>query len=351
MSRAPDVDSSILDCAIRRKWTIRSQNSAALLRMMTRAPISFGIERWPTGRSDDGVADRLSRDRVEPGAIPAADDPEHYREDCFAPLARISQECTAMHSTLDRLNALIREVVDLRHAADLLEWDERVCMPSGGAPTHGEMLSTVRKLAHEQFTAAEVGRLLDAAAREVASADLDADHTRLVAVTARDYRKATQVPAAFVAEQAEAVSAAQHAWGAARAKNDFASFRPHLERVIALKRQYINFFPPADHPYDVLLDDFEPGMKTAEVKVILDELRTGQVELLRAIASRPQIDDACLRVTYAEADLYKFAVEVITKFGFDWERGRQDKSTHPFATAIGSNDVRITTRFMERYPF
>src|SRR5207302_9706420 len=111
-----------------------------------------------------------------------------------------------------------------------------------------------------------------APARAVARADLDADHTRLVAVAARDNRKATQVPAAFVAEQAEAVSAAQHSWSAARAKNDFASFRPLLERVIALKRQYINFFPPADHPYDVLLDDFEPGMKTAEVKVILDEL-------------------------------------------------------------------------------
>jgi carboxypeptidase Taq len=85
--------------------------------------------------------------------------------------------------------------------------------------------------------------------------------------------------------------------------------------------------------------------------MILDELRKGQVELLRAIAARPQIDDACLLVPYAEADLYKFAVEVITKFGFDWERGRQDKSTHPFSTAFGSNDVRITTRFMERYPF
>jgi carboxypeptidase Taq len=256
-----------------------------------------------------------------------------------------------MISTLDQLNARIRDVADLRHAADLLEWDERVCMPSGGAPTHGEMLSTLRKLAHEQFTAAEVGRLLDAAAREAASADPDADSTRLVEVTARDYRKATQVPATFVAEQAEVVSAAQHAWSEARARDDFALFRSHLERVIALKRQYVSFFPPADHPYDVLLDDFEPGMKTAEVRVILDELRTGQVQLLRAIAARPQIDDACLHVPYAEADLNRFAIEVITKFGFDWERGRQDKSTHPFATAIGSNDVRITTRFMERAPF
>src|SRR6202049_3405043 len=120
-----------------------------------------------------------------------------------------------MNRTLDQLNARIREVADLRHAADLLEWDEQVCMPSGGAPPHAEMLSTVRKLAHEQFTAAEVGRLLDAAAREVASADPEADSTRLVAVTARDYRKATQVPATFVAEQAEGGSAAQPRGGQA----------------------------------------------------------------------------------------------------------------------------------------
>src|SRR6202023_2334756 len=137
-------------------------------------------------------------------------------------------------------------------------------------------------------------------------------------VTPRHCRKARQGPATFVAEQAEAVSAAQHAWGEARAKDDFASFRPHLERVIALKRQYVSFFPPADHPYDVLLDDFEPGMKTAEVRVILDELRTGQVELLRTIAAKPQIDDACLHVPYSEADLNEFAIEVITKLGFDW---------------------------------
>src|SRR5260370_27922216 len=117
-----------------------------------------------------------------------------------------------MNSTLDQLSARIREVTDLRHAAALLEWDERVCMPSGGAPTHGEMLSTVRKLAHELFTAAEVGQLLDAAAREVESADPDADSAALVAVTARDYRKATQVPATFMAEQAQAVSAPPPAW-------------------------------------------------------------------------------------------------------------------------------------------
>ena len=256
-----------------------------------------------------------------------------------------------MTNALTQLNERIKEVADLQHAAELLEWDERVCMPAGGAPVHGEMQATLRKLAHEKFTTPEIGLLLDDAKGELDGVGTDSDDARMVAVTARDYEKATKVPPAFVAEMAHVVSASQHAWGEARTRNDFAAFRPHLERVIALKRQYVAFFPPAAHPYDVLLDDFEPGLKTAEVNTILSGLRKGQVELLRAVTARPQVDDACLRVAYPESALLEFAIEVAGAFGFDWTRGRQDKSLHPFATSFGSDDVRITTRFMERYPF
>ena len=255
-----------------------------------------------------------------------------------------------MASALDTLSERIREVVDLRHAADLVEWDERVVMPAGGAPTHAEMQATVRRLAHEKFTTAEVGDLLGQAKDQLGGTDPDGRDARLVAVTARDYRKATQVPAAYVAEHAQVVSAAQQAWASARQANDFAAFQPHLEKVIALKRQYISFFPGSAHPYDVLLDDYEPGMTTAEVRAVFDVVRPKQIALLKAIAARPQVDDAVLRQPLPEAGLLAFAVDVVSAFGFDWKRGRQDKSTHPFATAIGSDDVRITTRFMERYP-
>ena len=256
-----------------------------------------------------------------------------------------------MASALDTLNERIREVADLRHAADLLEWDERVCMPAGGATTHGEMQATLRRIAHEKFTGADVGDLLGRARDELGNADPDGRDTRLLAVTARDYRKATQVPAAYVAEHAQVVSAAQHAWGDARQASDFAAFRPHLEKVIALKRQYVSFFPGGAHPYDALLDDYEPGMTTAAVKAVFEVVRPKQIALLKAIAARPQVDDAVLRQPFPESGLLQFSVDVASAFGFDWTRGRQDKSTHPFATAIGCDDVRITTRFMDRYPF
>lgn len=256
-----------------------------------------------------------------------------------------------MSAPLSTVRDLIAEVADLRHAAEVLEWDERVCMPPGGAQVHGEMLATLRRLAHEKFTSDEVGRALDELTGSRGGLDPDSALSRMIAVTARDYDKATKVPADFVAEQARVVSAAQHVWAQALAASSFSLFQPHLEAIVGLKRRYVTFFPPAAHPYDVLLDDFEPGMKTAEVNVMLNLLRPRQVALIWTVAERPPIDDAFLHVPYPEQELWAFAVDVITAFGFNWERGRQDKSVHPFATSFGSNDVRITTRFVEGHPF
>jgi carboxypeptidase Taq len=253
--------------------------------------------------------------------------------------------------TLTQLNAIIGEVVDLQRAAALLEWDEQVYMPRGGAPVHGEMVATIRKTAHEKLTSDEARRLIEHLEPTLPQLDPDSDDHRTIAVTARDHHKARLVPSDFVAEQAQAVSAAQHAWIEARSRSDYAHFRPHLEKIIDLKRRYIGFFPPKAHPYDTLLDLYEPGVTTEEVRALFSVIRPRQVALIRAIAERPQVDTSFLRVPYPERELWQFGEEVITAFGFDWTRGRQDKSVHPFATGIGPDDVRITTRVVDNEPF
>jgi carboxypeptidase Taq len=249
------------------------------------------------------------------------------------------------------LDALIAEVTDLRYTASLLNWDERVCMPAGGVAAHGDMLATVRRLAHEKFTSDEVGRLIERAKTELNGQGADSAAHRKIAVTARDYQKATKVPPAYVAELARVASAAHEAWRQAREQSNFAVFEPHLARMVDLKKEYVDFFQPVGHPYDALIDDFEPGALTSEIQAMFDVLRPRQVELISAIRTRPVIDDRFLRVPYAEKDVLAFALDVVSSFGFDWKRGRQDKSAHPFATSIGSDDVRITTRFDERHPF
>ena len=250
-----------------------------------------------------------------------------------------------MSEKLNKLKEVLGEVADLQSAASLLSWDQQTYMPAGGGEARGQHLATIGKLAHQMATSDEVGKLLDDLKQEFASANGDSDDAAMIRVAARDYDKRVRVPAEFVAEQAIVTAKAFEAWAEARAKSDFSIFRPHLEKVVDLIHKYISFFPPADHPYDTLLDDYETGMKTAEVQAIFNSLRPKQVYLIKAITDRPQVKDKFLHKKYNETKVWDFGAQVTRKFGYDWSRGRMDKAPHPFETSFSVNDVRITNRF------
>ncbi|RIK29313.1 MAG: carboxypeptidase [Anaerolineae bacterium] len=250
-----------------------------------------------------------------------------------------------MSEKLNQLKNILGEVSDLNHAASVLGWDQQVNMPPAGGEARGQQLGTLGKIAQEKFIADEVGKLLDDLKQELNGADPASDEAALVRVTQRNYDKAKRVPPSFVVEQAVVTSKAFEAWMEAKGKSDFSIFQPHLEKVLELVHKYISFHPKADHPYDTLLDDFEPGMKTADVKAIFDELRPQQVELIKAIAESKQVKDDFLHKKYNEKKLWDFSEEVVKQFGYDFNRGRQDKAPHPFQTSFSVNDVRITNRF------
>ena len=215
-----------------------------------------------------------------------------------------------MSEKLDRLKEIIGEVSDFRSAAGLLSWDQQTYMPAGGNEARGHHLATLGKVGHELATSDEVGKLLSDLKTEFAGADESSDDAAFIRVAARDYQKETCVPADFIVEQAIVSSRAFEAWAEARTKSDFSIFRPHLEKVVELVRRYVTFFPPSDHPYDILLDDYEPGMKTADVRAIFDGMRPKQVKLLRAIADRPQVNDKFLHKKYNQHKLWDFSAEI-----------------------------------------
>ena len=255
-----------------------------------------------------------------------------------------------MSEKLDKLKELLGEVSDINRAASVLSWDQQVNMPPGGAEARGQQMATLGKIAQEKFITDEVGRLLDDLKKEFTDADPDSDDAAMIRVAARNYDKAKRVPPEFVAEKAIVATKAFGAWMEARSKSDFSIFRPHLEKNVELVERYISFFPASDHPYDTLLDDYEPGMKTAEVKAIFDGLRPKQVKLIKAIRESKQVKDDFLHTKYNEKKLWDFGVNVITQYGYEWSRGRQDKAPHPFETTFSVNDVRITTRFEAENP-
>ncbi|MBU0968486.1 MAG: carboxypeptidase M32 [Proteobacteria bacterium] len=255
-----------------------------------------------------------------------------------------------MSDKLQKLTTLLAEIADVDNAMALLGWDQQTYMPKGGAEARGNQLATLSRIAHQKFTTEEIGTLLADLEGEFAGAEPDADVARLLEVTRHEFDRKIRVPADFVAEFALITSRAFEAWVKARAASDFSIFRPHLEKVVELNQRYITFFPPAEHPYDILLDQYERGMKTAEVKAIFADLRPRQLALLKEITARPQVDDSFLKGPFDEQQQWDFGVKVISAFGYDWDRGRQDKSAHPFTTNFSINDVRITTRFEADHP-
>ena len=179
-----------------------------------------------------------------------------------------------MNDQLAELRLRLGEVSDLRSALALLEWDQMVMMPPAGAAVRAERLATVERIAHERFSDERIGELVDELSDLEASLPYDSDDASLIRVTRRDWEKARRVPSDLAGELTKAASEGMEAWVVAREENDYAAFRPWLDRQLELKREYIACFEPADDPYDILLDDFEPGTTTAEVEGVFDRLKT-----------------------------------------------------------------------------
>lgn len=249
-----------------------------------------------------------------------------------------------MQEKLKQLKSFLAEISDLNSAAALLGWDQQTYMPPGGVFARGNQIGTLSSLAHSKFISQEVGVLLEDLKPYAESLDPDSDDFCLIEVTSRDYDKQKKVPSDFVAEFSRVTVVAHSAWEKARKNDDFSHFQPHLEKIVEMRRQYADFFAPYEHVYDPLLDDFEPGMKTTEVQEIFSELRPKQVELIKAIGEKPEVDDSFLHQPFEDQKQWDFGEQAITKYGYDWDRGRQDKAAHPFTTNFGVGDVRITTR-------
>jgi carboxypeptidase Taq len=250
-----------------------------------------------------------------------------------------------MSESLERLKTILAEVTDLSRAALVLEWDQETYMPPGGVTARSEQMSTLVRLSHVSFTSDEVGRLLGELEDETAGKPFDSYEASLVRVTRRDYDKDRKLTPELVSEIARAGSAAQPVWQKARREANFKLFAPALEKNVELNRRLTDALGYEDRPYDALLDRYEPGLTTDELEEIFAELKRAIVPLVADIARHADaVDDRVLYRGFDPSVQLKYALDLVTKLGYDLERGRQDLSTHPFSTAFGPGDSRITTR-------
>src|SRR5881396_3313594 len=218
-------------------------------------------------------------------------------------------------------------------------------MPPGGVQLRAEQLSTLLRLSHVRFTSDEVGRLIGELEDELGGRPFDSDEASLVRVTRRDYDQARKLPPELVAEIARAGSVARPVWEKARHDENFGLFVPYLEKNVELNRRIADALGYKDRAYDALIDRSEPGMTTAQLKAIFDELKAAIVPLVADIKQHADaVDDSVLYRGFDPDLQVSYALNLVKRLGYDLERGRQDMSTHPFSTGFGPGDVRITTR-------
>jgi carboxypeptidase Taq len=248
-------------------------------------------------------------------------------------------ELTALHERATILS-------DLGRVHALLFWDQNTMMPPQGAAARGDHSATLQTIQHERLIDPDLGRLLDALEPWAASEDPDSDDVRLVRELRSDVEKAVRVPIRLAAEMSRAAALGQAAWMEARAAADYSRFRDALARHIELRHQYVACFTGFEHPYDVLLDDFEPDMVTSRVRPLLGALREGLVPLVAAASGNgPAPEGGAFGGPYEVEDQRRAVMAVLEGVGFDPDCWRLDVAPHPFAQGIARGDVRITTRY------
>ncbi len=238
----------------------------------------------------------------------------------------------------------MQKIADVKYATAVLQWDQETNLPPKGAEHRGRQIATLSEMAHAQFTNPSVGKLLE----ELKQTELSDEERWNVALTKEDYDKQTKFSSTFVRTMSEAVSAAFHAWLEARAKNDFSIFEPALTRLVALKREEAVLIGYEQHPYDALLNEFEKGMTVLQLDEIFSAIKQPLRELLQQVQTQPEEHDAFLKQHFPKAKQWEWGMFLARDLGFDFERGRQDVSEHPFTINFSSNDVRITTRIDEQ---
>jgi carboxypeptidase Taq len=248
---------------------------------------------------------------------------------------------------LQELKARLLEITDLNNINALLGWDQSTYMPPGGAEARGRQSALMAQMAQEKFVDKEIGNLLDDLRSHEESLPYDSDDASFIRVTRREYERALRVPPKFIGELNEHGAKAYQAWTEARPANDFNKVRDNLERTLDLSRQLADFFPGYEHIADPLIDFADYGMKAASVRALFADLRENLVPIVRAITSQPPADNSVLHQHFPEVDQLSFGAQVVKEIGYDFNRGRIDKTHHPFMTKFSLGDVRITTRVQE----
>ncbi len=255
-----------------------------------------------------------------------------------------------LSNTYESLCQHVRQIGLLGSVEELLGWDERTMMPAGGAEHRAEQMTLLSGLIHERWLDPQLADWLNELTESPLAADPVSDAGATIRDVVRQHKRRTSLPKTLVEELTRTAVLGQNAWQEARANDNFPAFRPWLEKLVGLKQQEADAVGYEACRYDALLDEYEPGQRTAETSQVLAGLRDELVPLIHAIGeSSREPDTSVLSREFSVDGQEAFGRVAASRIGFDFSRGRLDVTTHPFCCSPGPSDVRITTRYNPRF--
>jgi carboxypeptidase Taq len=235
----------------------------------------------------------------------------------------------------------LQKLADVSYASAVLQWDQEVYMPNSGAEIRARQLATLSGIAHEMSVEENFGKILEKLQNDNS---LSPKEKRNVQQSWKDYLDRKKYTTAFVEKMSYTISEAFNAWQEAKEKNDYKIYAPKLEKIIQLKREEAEILGYEKHRYDALLNQYEPGLTTEEVTIVFNEVKEKLTPFVQEIFKKQKPNDQFMFGNFDEQKQWDLGIELLQQMGYDFEAGRQDKSSHPFSTSFNSKDVRITTR-------
>lgn len=255
-------------------------------------------------------------------------------------------------SNIEDLKEELEEIGLLDSMSMVLRWDQQTYMPDEAMKFRSEQMSYMDMLIHRRKTSdgleKKLSKFLDLETGDIQGDGLSEDEQSLLKETYRDYDHAKSLPTDFIGKFSEAGSQSVQAWKEAKEEDDFKVFLPHLKEMVELSKQKAEYIGYEDKPLDALIDVFEPGMTTERIMDLFQPLKRRLDDLTERISkSEVNIDGSPLNGNFPEDKQYEFTCDLLEGMGFDFDRGRQDDSAHPFTMGFHPSDTRVTNRFDE----
>lgn len=249
-----------------------------------------------------------------------------------------------MNNNYQKFKQLTEKITDISYATSLLNWDQETYIPKKGVKRRAQQIATLSGMAHELSTSQELGDLLSILLSDGSLNEVEKSNVEL---TWKDFEKAKKIPTEFIIRLSEATSEAFHAWLNARKENNFDLYIPALEKMVALQQEKAGILGYQEHPYNALMDTYEPGAKVAEIDALFEDVKAQLNPFVKTIFNKNQPNNSFMFQHFEHKKQWDFGMSILKQMGYDLDAGRQDISEHPFTINFGSQDVRVTTRVDE----